>query len=105
MDLVKEAASVGIQLRNLKFGNQYLTCPFCSHNRKGSNKKLKCLSVKIDADGLVYNCHHCKETGAFNQNVKRETRQGSRGQRPQRRDSSGYGALQRASLARWVNRT
>ena len=38
-------------------GTRMFRCPECSHQRK---KKLdKCLSVKSDADGFVFKCHHC----------------------------------------------
>src|SRR5262249_3394044 len=36
-------------------------CPKCSHDRK--KKKLKCLSVKIDADGACWHCNHCEWSG------------------------------------------
>src|SRR5580704_14368105 len=41
------------------------TCPQCSHNRKEAHQKLKCLSVKIDADGACFNCHHCGWSGGL----------------------------------------
>jgi hypothetical protein len=101
-DLARSLAEAGIKLRSLKHGNQYTTCPNCSHNRKGAHKNLRCLSVKIDESGFVANCHHC--SWSTYDNAKRETSQGNRGKRPERRDGGGYGALQRQALARWVRR-
>ena len=39
------------------------TCPACSHTRKSSNRKEKCLSVLIKDDRLLYDCKHCGEKG------------------------------------------
>jgi hypothetical protein len=47
----------GIRLKNYNPGNHTSVCPECSHDRK--KKKDKCLSVKIDADGACWQCHHC----------------------------------------------
>src|SRR5260370_32491 len=49
------AKKIGIQ--STAPGDHQTTCPRCSHLRK---KKLdKCLSVKIDDDGVCWHCHHC----------------------------------------------
>jgi hypothetical protein len=51
----------GIQLKNYAPGNYSTICPECSHDRK--KRKLECLSIKIDAQGAVWKCHHCGWTG------------------------------------------
>jgi transposase-like protein len=38
--------------------NKYATtCPRCSHQRK--KKSARCLSVRIDREGVRFKCHHC----------------------------------------------
>lgn len=49
--------------RSLPIGQHKKPCPICSHTRS-KNKRDLCLSLKIDSDGMVYTCHHCKEEGA-----------------------------------------
>jgi hypothetical protein len=44
-------------------GRCYTTCPECSHKRKQSNQKLKCLGVTIDERGVQFGCNHCGLTG------------------------------------------
>jgi Toprim domain len=44
-------------------GRYYATCPECSHKRKQSNQKLKCLGVTIDERGVQFGCNHCGLTG------------------------------------------
>jgi hypothetical protein len=100
VDVEKVLSKAGIKLKSIKMGTSYAICPNCSHKRKGAHKKLKCLSVKIDASGVVWNCHHC--TWSEYENAKREARKGDRGPRPQRGNVGGYGDVQRASLARFA---
>ena len=59
----------------------------------GIHKKIRCLSVKIDDKGVVWNCHHCTWSGS--ENAKRETRKRDRGAKPQHRAGGGYGATGR----------
>jgi hypothetical protein len=49
----------GIQLKSYAPGDYSATCPDCSHKRKPANQKKECLSVKIDAKGATWYCHHC----------------------------------------------
>ena len=42
-------------------GSRLFRCPRCSEHRK--KKSEKCLSVKSDADGFVFYCHHCEWHG------------------------------------------
>jgi hypothetical protein len=51
----------GIQLRDYSPGKYATICPECSHDRK--KRKVECLSIKIDAQGAVWNCHHCGWSG------------------------------------------
>ena len=59
VDVDKVLSEERIKLRSIKFGNQYALCPQCSHKRKGAHKKIRCLSVKIDVSGVVWNCKNC----------------------------------------------
>ncbi|MGH9864697.1 MAG: bifunctional DNA primase/helicase [Candidatus Acidiferrales bacterium] len=54
-----------IHVRSKRDGDHKTTCPKCSHTRK--NKRDTCLSVKIDGDSAIYNCHHCGWSGAVGQ--------------------------------------
>ena len=49
-------ASVGADV-NAFTGSRMFHCPECSHQRK--KKTEKCLSVRADADGFAFRCHHC----------------------------------------------
>lgn len=51
--------SVGVDVEAL--GSRISRCPMCSDHRKKKNEK--CLSVKVDADGYVFRCHHCSWHG------------------------------------------
>lgn len=53
-----------IKMAALKFGQTRTTCPYCSHKRR-YNRTDRCLSVKRDEDGIVYNCQHCGIKGAI----------------------------------------
>jgi hypothetical protein len=54
----------GIRLKDYEPGEHATTCPKCSHKRKLANKNKECLSVKVDAKGATWCCHHCAWTGA-----------------------------------------
>jgi twinkle protein len=62
------------ELEILRIANSYgqhrSTCPFCTPNRKSIHKHEKCLSVKRDDDGVVYNCQHCGVKGSINSGKK-----------------------------------
>jgi len=71
--MIKEKLlDLGIKL-NRYYGNEKTTCPQCSHGR--SNKHDLCLSVTIDSNGAVYNCHNCGFKGALTERteIKRMT--------------------------------
>jgi Toprim domain len=44
-------------------GRHYAVCPQCSHNRKPSHQKLRCLGITIDNEGVKAGCNHCGWTG------------------------------------------
>jgi hypothetical protein len=47
-------------------GRYYAICPQCSHKRKKSNQKMKCLGITVDEKGCKLGCNHCGWTdGAF----------------------------------------
>ena len=50
---------------NLSDGQHKITCPLCSSERR-KNKHDKPLSVNIDSDKVIFNCHHCGENGIVN---------------------------------------
>jgi len=53
----------GIQLKSYAPGNHSRTCPRCSAKRSKMHQKTECLSVKIDAKGATWYCHHCGWSG------------------------------------------
>jgi Protein of unknown function (DUF3631) len=52
-------AQNGIHLKSTTPGNHSTPCPKCSATRQRHNQKKECLSVKIDAQGATWCCHHC----------------------------------------------
>ena len=50
-------------------GQHRVRCPFCSSTRR--NKKAKDMAINVEPDHVLYNCHHCEESGR----VKIETRE------------------------------
>ena len=57
-------SSISSLFRRYGSKSQFKTvCPFCSEQRKPSNRKAACLSVKQEVDHWVYNCWHCSATG------------------------------------------
>lgn len=56
-----ELRNIGIRLDSYAIGNHKTTCPKCSPSRR--NKSDPCLSVMIERDYAVYNCHHCGDSG------------------------------------------
>lgn len=52
----------GIRVKGSQ-GNEKVVCPKCSHTRK--KKTDPCLSVTIDGDSAVWNCHNCEWKGGL----------------------------------------
>ncbi len=48
-------------------GQHTTQCPECSPTRK--NKRAECLSVLVDPEGAIWNCHHCGWTGSLRDGV------------------------------------
>ena len=48
---------------NLPHGQHKMVCPMCQNDRK--NKRDKALSVNIDNERIIYNCHHCGGKGVI----------------------------------------
>ncbi len=90
MDIGSTLQEHGIRLRNLSAGSHKTQCPECSHQRK--NRRDPCLSVTIDGEGVVWNCHHCgfsggsRESGFRPQFQRREYNKPKREPNPQRTD-------------------
>ena len=57
----QEIRELGIDLSNYGIGTYKTTCPRCSPTRK--KKHDTCLSVTVDHDFVVFNCHHCNFSG------------------------------------------
>jgi len=49
----------------LPVGTTRLRCPYCADSRRPANQSAKTLTVTIDGDFALYNCHHCNEGGKF----------------------------------------
>ena len=56
-----ELNALGIYCRAYGKGSYKTTCPQCSNTRR--NKSDPCLSVTIDYEYAVFNCHHCNFQG------------------------------------------
>ena len=62
MDRFEKARAAGIDLQHDKV--EYVTtCPQCSPTRR--KKTVKCLSVKLSSDAILFICHHCGDKGGF----------------------------------------
>jgi twinkle protein len=53
--------AIALYARDLSVGQHKRTCPSCSDTRK--NKSDKSLSVNVDGNRAVYNCHYCGMNG------------------------------------------
>ena len=65
--------AVESHVRNLDIGQHKVSCPLCTHKRT-KNKHDKPLSVNVDVDKVVFNCHHCSERGIINHNKTRNVK-------------------------------
>jgi len=55
----------GIRPRHYSVGDQKLTCPRCSAQRR--NRTDPCLSLTIDGVKAIWKCHHCDWSGALSE--------------------------------------
>jgi twinkle protein len=60
--LAEQLLEHGIRPRQYRDGDQKLTCPRCSAQRR--NRTDPCLSLTIDGNGALWKCHHCEWTGS-----------------------------------------
>jgi transposase-like protein len=77
-------------------GGKYTTiCPQCSHQRK--KKRARCLSVRIDSEGVRFKCHHCGWQGGefYEQRFGPARDRSLRGARDLRRDGRAFRDLYR----------
>jgi twinkle protein len=84
MTLPEKLLEQGIRPCRYTDGAQKLTCPRCSHTRR--DRRDPCLSLTIDGDGAVWNCHHCHWAGCVKEDSAARLRQKRRlaSVRPQR---------------------
>tara|TARA_R110002020_G_scaffold353089_5_gene566098 strand:- start:3871 stop:5604 length:1734 start_codon:yes stop_codon:yes gene_type:complete len=61
--IISQLADKGIHLPSYSagIGNHKIICPQCSHQRIKKNDP--CLSLTINSEGAVWNCHHCSWSG------------------------------------------
>lgn len=66
--LIEKINEAGITLNSYHQGSQKVLCPRCSHTRK--KKKDPCLSIAIESDHAIWNCHNpgCDFSGRVNAN-------------------------------------
>src|SRR5215471_2620216 len=62
MALPEQLLQQGIRPKRYGSGDQKLLCPKCSHTRK--DRRDPCLSLTIDGESAVWNCHNCSWSGA-----------------------------------------
>lgn len=62
----------GVRSPSFHDGSRKMLCPRCSHTRK--NRKDPRMTITIDADGAVWNCHHCGWSGGLPQRDSRDRR-------------------------------
>ena len=80
--LAEQLLQQGIRPTRYGSGDQKLLCPKCSHTRK--DRKDPCLSLTLDGESAVWNCHNCGWTGAIGGDERRTTRPKPSATRPSR---------------------
>lgn len=73
-------AELAIRLARSTPGNHKTMCPQCSHTRR--HKRDACLSIKIDDQGIVWNCHNCAWSGGAGDLVRSDSHRRVRKARP-----------------------
>ena len=58
---------LGLPYHNGNYGSYRDKCPQCSSTR--TKQSDPCLSVKIDAEGIAWNCHHCGWNGGLSEKI------------------------------------
>ena len=59
---------LGIYLNSYSVGNYKTFCPKCKNTRKAHNTHDTPLSVTIENDKALFNCHNCEHTGIASEN-------------------------------------
>lgn len=67
MEMIRKLNEEGIYLKNYNNGQHKAVCPNCSNNR--SKKYEECLSINIQHDCVLWQCHHCEWKGAVHEDV------------------------------------
>src|SRR5215831_659576 len=80
--LAEQLLQQGIRPTRYTSGDQKLLCPKCSHTRK--NRRDPCLSLTIDGESAVWNCHNCGWAGAVRDEARQATRPRATAARPSR---------------------
>jgi twinkle protein len=70
--LAEKLLEHGLRPGNYAEGDHKLTCPRCSHGRK--KRHDPCLSLTIEPDGAVWQCHHCQWADGVSMKERDETR-------------------------------
>jgi twinkle protein len=87
-----------ITIPHMRGGNIKTKCPMCSGSRR--NKLDHSLSVRVDNEGVVFNCHHCGWKGGKSYDYQPKARGVSGRTEDKRRNSDFFGDLQRSIAAR-----
>ena len=61
---IKNHISINPKTNNFRHGQYKITCPSCQKDRKKHRNDTP-LSVNINAETIVYHCHHCGINGAM----------------------------------------
>lgn len=67
MNIHEQLLKEGIRT-NTQQEQQKVICPKCSHTRR--NKAERCLSINIQRDVAVWQCHHCDWKGSVHENIR-----------------------------------
>ena len=62
-DVAEILQDAGIKLASIAPGKHSATCPKCSAQRQPHHRRIKCLGVKIDEQGVCWRCNHCGWSG------------------------------------------
>ena len=62
-DVAEILQDVGIKLSSTAPGKYSTTCPKCSAQRQPHHRRIRCLGVKIDEQGVCWRCNHCDWSG------------------------------------------
>lgn len=52
--------------QRLPQGTSRIVCPLCSHERRLVHQRERTMSITVNGDHALYNCHHCQQSGRVN---------------------------------------